>query len=313
MATADLGRLTEVPLRQVWEHEARDFSTWLFDNLDILNDQLNLDLSAIETEKNVGTFSLDLMAQDRDGSTVIIENQLEKTDHDHLGKLLTYLSNLEAKTAIWISSNPRPEHVTAINYLNEVVPEDTNFYLLKVQAYKIGDSHPAPLFSVAAGPSPELKEGGRIKKAIAGTDADRLEYFDQLLQKTNQVLKLFDGVSSQGYQNWIATGAGKAGLAWNYVLRNYDCRIEFWLQSSDSTTNKIRFEKLYERKSEIEAAYGEELDWDYKEDRKQHYIRSWCKIGGLKDKDRWDETQNDLVRRMKTLYEIVNPLIPQLL
>ena len=312
MATADLGRLTEVPLRQVWEHEAKDFSAWLFNNLDILNDQLSLELSAIETEKAVGTFSLDLMAQDRDGRTVIIENQLEKTDHDHLGKVLTYLSNLEAKTAIWISSNPRPEHITAINYLNEVVPEDTNFYLLKVQAFKIGDSHPAPLFSVVAGPSPELKEGGRIKKAIAGTDADRLEFFDQLLQRTNKTLRLFDGVSPQGYQNWIATGAGKAGLAWNYVLRSHDCRIEFWISGSDFAVNKVRFDFLFQHKSEIESAYGEELDWDFKEDRKQHYIRSWCKIGGLKDPDKWAEIQSDVVRRMKTLYETINPFIPQL-
>jgi hypothetical protein len=197
-----IGKLEPVPLRDVWAHEAKDFSSWLIENLDILNEQIGLDLVPIETEKTIGTFSADVLAEDGEGRPVIIENQLEKTDHDHLGKVITYLSNIEAKTAIWISSDPRPEHQNAINYLNEVVPEDTNFYLIKVQAFQINQSEPAPFFSVAAGPSPELRESGRIKKEIAGRDAERYEFFQQLLSKSNDKFNLFNGVSA-GYQNWL--------------------------------------------------------------------------------------------------------------
>ena len=307
-----IGKLEPVPLREVWSHEARDFSSWLYNNLDILNDQIGLKITPIETEKSVGTFSVDILAEDNEGRLVIIENQLEKTDHDHLGKILTYLSNLEAKTAIWVSSNPRPEHQNAINYLNEVVPDDTNFYLVKVEAFKINQSEPAPLFSIAAGPSPELKEGGKIKKEIAGNEAERFEFFNQLLDKSNQKIRLFDNVSAQGYQSWLGAGSGRSGISWNYVVRNSDSRVEMFFQSNDGNLNKSRFEFLQNLKAEIEEKFGGPLDWDYRANRKQHYIRSWCNIGGLKQRENWDEIQKDLVSKMKSMVDSIGPYIQQL-
>ena len=115
-----IGRLEKVDLRKVWFNEAKDFSKWLENNLDILSEQIGFDLSPIEREKSAGAFSVDIFPEGPTGDTVVIENQFEKTDHDHLGKVITYLSNLEAKTAIWITSEPRPEHITAINWLNEI-------------------------------------------------------------------------------------------------------------------------------------------------------------------------------------------------
>jgi len=111
-----VGRLEYVPLREIWKHEAYDFTTWLFENCDVLNEQLGLTISPIEKEKSVGPFNVDILGEDSAGRAVIIENQLTRTDHDHLGKLLTYMSNLDAKVAIWVSTDPRPEHVTAINF-----------------------------------------------------------------------------------------------------------------------------------------------------------------------------------------------------
>ena len=307
-----IGKLEPVPLREVWSHEARDFSSWLYNNLDILNDQIGLKITPIETEKSVGTFSVDILAEDNEGKLVIIENQLEKTDHDHLGKILTYLSNLEAKTAIWVTSNPRPEHQNAINYLNGVVPDDTNFYLVNVQAFKINESEPAPLFSIAAGPSTELKQGGKIKKEIAGNEAERLEFFRQLLDKSNQKIRLFDNVSAQGYQSWVGAGSGRSGISWNYVVRNSDSRVEMFFQSNDGNLNKSRFEFLQNLKAEIEEKFGGPLDWDYRANRKQHYIRSWCNIGGLKQRENWDEIQKDLVSKMKSMVDSIGPYIQQL-
>lgn len=109
-----IGRMDQVPLREVWKKEAKDFTSWLYENLEILGEELDLDLTADEKEKDIGSFSADITAEDSFGQKVLIENQLEKTDHDHLGKILTYVSNLDAKIAIWISSNPRPEHERAI-------------------------------------------------------------------------------------------------------------------------------------------------------------------------------------------------------
>lgn len=306
-----VGRLEPVPLRDVWAKEARDFTTWLSNNLDILSEYLGLELTALECEKSVGPFAVDLLAEDRDGFHVVIENQIERTDHDHLGKLITYLSNLDAKTAIWITSNPRPEHVRAIEYLNEVVPEDTNFYLVQIKAFKIGSSEPAPYFNIVAGPSKEVKSRGEIKKEFAEKDQKRLEFFRQLLELSNARTTLFKNVSPAGYQSWVNTGAGKAGLAWAFVARRNDARAELFLYS-DAETNLKRFRSLLAKKNEIETAFGEPLEWDLKENRKQHYIRSWAKIGGIENEDQWPAIQNDLVNRILRLEQALRPYLASL-
>jgi len=306
-----VGRLEPVPLRDVWAKEARDFTTWLSNNLDILSEYLSLELTAIETEKSVGPFAADILAEDRDGFHVVIENQIEKTDHDHLGKLITYLSNLDAKTAIWITSDPRPEHVRAIEYLNEVVPEDTNFFLIQIKAFKIGGSEPAPYFNVVAGPSIEVKSRGEIKKEFAEKDQRRLEFFRQLLELSNSRTPLFKNVSPAGYQSWVNAGAGKAGLAWDYVVRRHDARVDLFLWL-DAETNLKRFNILKAKKEEIESAFGEPLEWDCKENRIQHYIRSWTKIGGIEDEDQWPVIQNDLVDRMIRLEKALRPYLASL-
>jgi hypothetical protein len=126
MAADNISKLQRVPLREVWKHEAYDFTQWLQDNLDVLNGILNIDLVSAEREQAAGAFSVDLVAETDNGDTVVIENQLEKSNHDHLGKLITYFSALTAKIGIWIVSDPRPEHVGAIAWLNEAT--DAGFY-----------------------------------------------------------------------------------------------------------------------------------------------------------------------------------------
>ena len=109
-----IGRIQRVGLREVWSHEALDFTKWLEENVDVLVDATGLQLSGVEREQAVGAFSVDLIAEDEDGRPVVIENQLEKSNHDHLGKLLTYLVGIEARKAIWIVADPRPEHVGVV-------------------------------------------------------------------------------------------------------------------------------------------------------------------------------------------------------
>ena len=146
MSTPSIGKLERVPLRQVWEHEAYDFTQWLQENIDVLNTALDLNLVNVDREQAAGSFSIDLVAEDEGGGTVIIENQLEKSNHDHLGKLITYLTGMGAKAAVWIVSDPRPEHVAAIAWLNE--GSSAAFYMVKVEAVRIGDSPAAPLFTL---------------------------------------------------------------------------------------------------------------------------------------------------------------------
>ena len=125
-----IGKIKRVGLREVWKHEALDFTTWLEENIDVVSDIIDIELSNAEREASAGKFSVDLVAEDSSGNLVIIENQLEKSNHDHLGKVITYLTVLEAKIAIWIVSDPRPEHIRAISWLNE--SSSASFYLLKI-------------------------------------------------------------------------------------------------------------------------------------------------------------------------------------
>jgi len=306
-----IGKLEIVDLREIWKHEALDFTTWLFENCDILNEQLGLSLTPVEKEKSVGSFNVDILAEDANG-VVIIENQLEKTDHDHMGKLITYLSNLEARTAIWISTNPRPEHVTAINYLNEVIPEDTKFFLLKVQAFRIGESKPAPLFTVEAGPSIERTTVGKAKKEIAESENNRLLFFKSLLSKSNEKTTIFNSVSPVGYQSWVGTGLGKSGVVIYYVIKDRDARIDLTFSHSNGELNLKRYKYLENKKDEIERSFGEPLFWDFKEGRKQHYIKAIIKIGGIVDESKWDRIQDEMIDKLIRLEKSVRPYIKNL-
>ena len=146
-----IAKLEPVEIRELWKHEGRGFSAWLAENLDTLSEAVGLTLQNPIREKEVGRFSLDLLTETDGGTQVIIENQLDVTNHDHLGKVLTYLSNLEAKIAIWIAGDIREEHAEAIRWLNEFTPADTAFFLVKLSAFRINGSDPAPHFAVVAG------------------------------------------------------------------------------------------------------------------------------------------------------------------
>lgn len=299
-----ISKLIEVELREVWKNEASDFTKWLGNNLYYLKEQLGIELNLVEVEKSVGSFYVDILANDNSGHLAIIENQLEKTDHDHLGKVITYLTNLEAKTAIWISPNPRPEHVNVINYLNQISPEDIRFYLIKISAYKIDNSLPAPLFTIIAGPEDELRDIGKIKTDLSVKDKKRFEFFSQLLNYSNSKSKLFNNVSPVGYQNWVMTGAGKSGLSWVYSILSNKSIIHLYFGSPDAQKNKGRFQKLLNHKSDIENEFGNILEWDYKEDRQQHYIKT-ISNGGLNDEANWENIQKDMVERMIKLERVL--------
>jgi hypothetical protein len=197
MTENKVGKLQRVDLREVWKHEAHNFTQWLEHNADVLSASIKLPIRNVEREHAAGSFSIDLVAEDDTGGTIIIENQLEKSNHDHLGKLITYLTALEARTAIWIVSDPRPEHIAAIAWLNESTA--ANFYVVKVEAIRIDNSLPAPLFTVIVGPSIEAREAGLTKKNIAERFALRKRWWSELLTRAAKVSKLHAHISPREY------------------------------------------------------------------------------------------------------------------
>ena len=164
-------KITRVPLRDVWAHEAVNFTPWLVDNLDFLNDALPFDLIEPEREKAAGTSWVDIVAKDADGGIAVIENQLGTSDHDHLGKVLTYLAAYGAKRAIWIVREAREEHIQAINWLNELGPVD--FYLVRAEAVRIGEEIGAK-FELITGPSDPLRTVGDTKRRLVSRQSQPL-------------------------------------------------------------------------------------------------------------------------------------------
>ncbi|MFQ6115877.1 MAG: DUF4268 domain-containing protein, partial [bacterium] len=204
----DIGKIERLPLRNVWKHEARDFTRWLEENIEVLNDVLPFSISNAEREQSASTLNVDLLAEDEAGNPVVIEAQLERSDHDHLGKLLTYFTLIDARTAIWLVADPRSEHVTAITWLNESSPG--NFYLIKVEAVRIGESPPAPLMTVIVGPSEESKQVGQTKKELAERYKIRQRFWAKLLETARSRTKLHSNISPSQY-NWIGTASGVRG------------------------------------------------------------------------------------------------------
>lgn len=298
-----IGRMKKVPLKEVWKHEARDFTSWLEKNIEVLGEELDIDLTMIEREKDVGIFSADLLAEDQNGQKVIIENQLNKTDHDHLGKIITYISNLDAKIAIWISSNPRPEHVQAIDWLNETA-SDIKFYLVKIEAYKIDNSVPAPKFFIVSGPSKEAKKVGEEKQKTAKRHNLRFEFWQNLLEKSKKKTDLHSNISPNIY-SWIGTGAGRAGLGFNYAITYKLGQVELYIDRGQDSKeeNKNIFDQLYARKEEIEKEFAGKLDWERLDNRRACRIKKSFDYAGLEDKEKWDKLQDDMIDAMIRLEE----------
>lgn len=293
-----VGRIERVPLRDVWKKEAKDLTTWLYENLEVLGEELDMALTANEKEKKVGSFSADITAEDGSGRKVLIENQLGKTDHDHLGKILTYVTNLEAKTAIWISSDPRPEHETAIQWLNET-GSDVRFYLVKIEAYRIGNSEPAAKFTVITGPSEKTEIVGEEKKEFAERHKKRLEFWKTLLEKSKKKTSLHANISPAIYA-WIGAGSGKRGISYNYSVTYKYGQVELYIdRGKDSEEeNKKIFDQLYSQKNEIEEDFGDKLKWERLDDRRASRISKRFDYAGLNDKEKWDRLQDDMIDAM---------------
>jgi hypothetical protein len=293
-----VGRIERVPLREVWRKEAKDFTTWLYDNLEVLAEELDMDLTPDEKEKSVGSFSADIIAEDSSGQKVLIENQLEKTDHVHLGQILTYISNLDAKIAIWISSDPRPEHIRAIEWLNET-GSGIQFYVLKIEAYRIGNSEPAAKFTIVTGPSEKTEIVGDEKKEMAERHSLRYEFWKSLLEKSKEKTNLHSNISP-GIYSWIATGSGMRGLSFNYGVTYKYGQVELYIDRGKDcdTENKQIFDELHSHCTEIENDYGDKLRWERLDDRRASRISKRFDYAGLGDREMWSKLQEDMINAM---------------
>lgn len=296
----DVSRLEPVLLREVWPKEEKDFTPWLEKNIDVLTDALGIgSLSIVERESKMGSFEVDVLAEDSNSEKVIIENQFGKSDHDHLGKILTYLTGFEAKTAIWICEDPRPEHAKTINWLNETTPQDVSFYLVRLDAFKIGKSNPAPHFSIIASPSPMLKGIKGTIKELAERHLKRQQFWTGLLDKVNSKnIQLFANIKPSK-ETWIQTGSGKSGIHYSYVVLMHSARVELYIDVGKQDDNKRIFDQLFSQKSKIEDEFGKALDWQRLDDKRASRISAHVNQRfGLRNEDQWDKLQEAMIETM---------------
>lgn len=300
-----IGKLESVDLRELWKHEEYDFSTWLQNNIDALSKALDISILSVEREKMVGSFQVDLVGKDSDGNLVIIENQLEQTNHDHLGKLLTYLTNLGAKTAVWITSDPRPEHIKAIAWLNEETP--INFYLVSIAAYKIGDSIPAPLFTVIVSPSESDKEEQEEQEEKS---ALYKKFWEQLLARAKEKGVMLHSTCSRLGKHYIDVRLDK-GLYLVYVIWDTGAAVHLYISGKDRSDKQI-FDSFYSEREKIESDFGDTLDWDRRDTAKYSLIRYYIESGLEGGESNWPSLQDAMIDAMGRLSQALKPYIQAL-
>lgn len=259
----DLGKIKNVEVRNIWSHEEHDFTPWLADNLSYLDEALGIELELEQRETPVGDFSLDIFAKEvGTGAKVVIENQLESTDHDHLGKLITYAGGLNADYVIWISPEFRDEHCQALQWLNERASGKTKFFALKLEIIRIDDSKPAVQFKQVVVPNEwqRIVEASEIKGSEKG-ELYKLFYqplFDELREKHK-----FTNARAAQPQNWHSFSAGKTGYYYSvtFALSNR-ARVELYIDREDTEENKKIFDEFLQQKESIEKETGFALEWE---------------------------------------------------
>lgn len=301
-----LGKLEEVDIRKVWPHEQYDFSKWLAteENIRELGDALNLSLTDVETEKFVGNYRCDILCKDEiTGKMVLIENQLEPTNHDHLGKIITYASGLDAAVVVWIVASARDEHASAIEWLNKHTDDEISFFLMEVHAYKIGDSDPAPQFKIIEQPNDFVK----IVKAVSkNTDMNesqknRLEFWTQFNEVVDSKGKPFNKrkATTDHWYN-VAIGSSDASISIDLVNKEHKIRVSLWISD-----NKDIFDALLQKKDEIEEALGFALEWNRLDNKKASYICTYIKGLDFKKQDNYPmlmEQIIDQVLKMRNVF-----------
>ncbi|WP_428236546.1 DUF4268 domain-containing protein [Gracilimonas sp.] len=307
-----IDRITRVHLRDIWKHEAYDFTTWLQENIDILKEVIGLEIINPEVEQSTGSFNVDITAEDASGNIIVIENQLEKSDHDHLGKIITYLTSFEAKVAIWIVAEPRQEHINAISWLNESTEAD--FYLIKLEGIKIGESDPAPLMTKIVGPSEEAKSIGKTKQAKSERHKLRFRFWDGLLEHSKSKHNLFNSISPSHY-NWIGTSSGLRGVNYTYWLKKDSISLKLYIDRGKEADdeNLAIYNELLTKKDQIEQQFGEPLDWEEMEGSRSCVIKKDYEVGGWQTpEEEWDTIYEKVVDAMVRLEKATKPKIQKI-
>ena len=287
MVSYNFATLKKIDIRKVWKNEASDFTNWLaeLDNLQNLGDEIGVDIGLNQTEAPVGKFFVDILAKDENsGKHVVIENQLETTNHDHLGKIITYAAGFDASMVIWVVKEAREEHRKAIDWLNQYTDENVAFFLVKVEVWQIDDSPFAPKFEIISKPNDWAKtvKQSAVKGQISALKARQLEFwreFKNHAEENGTTLKL----QKPNPQHWfnISIGTQHAYITLTINSKENVIRTEFYIRN-----NMDLYSFLEKRKDKIHELLGEEVVWMGLPGKKASRVKIE-KSGSIDDDDEW--------------------------
>jgi hypothetical protein len=258
----NIGKLTKVDLREIWKNEEYDFSSWLAqeENLIQLSDEIGIPIGLLEKEAGCGKYSVDILGEEEGtGRKIIIENQLEKTNHDHLGKIITYAAGHNASIVIWIFKDITEEHRSAIDWLNENTGEDRLFFAIRIEAWRINNSDPAPKFEVICKPNEWAKVLKHISesKSLGATELKKLNFWTNLKSyAADKKITLFKQTPAPQHWYNISIGSSEAHIA--LTINTQEDRLGCEVYIND---NKPMFNALKSQQVNLEQQVGAKLEW----------------------------------------------------
>ncbi|GAB4243807.1 MAG: DUF4268 domain-containing protein [Thermoleophilia bacterium] len=289
---AKLGRLRKVDPRTVWANEARDFTPWLLENADLLAETLGIDLQINQSEHRVGSFSCDLVGRDlANDAVLIVENQLDSTDHNHLGQLLTYAAGTDAATIVWIARTFREEHRQALDWLNEQTGEGIHFFGIEVELVGVDDeARLAPLLNVVAEPNQWQKT---IRTAIKTGGSERAamyaEFWTRFLERLQESHPNWSRARKPPTANWLGMPSPIKGAVFSAAFTTGQrLRHELYIDTGDSETTLELFRSLEEHREALEGAYGRELTFEELPGKRACRIAEY-REGDVEQTDRHEE------------------------
>lgn len=324
MPVPDLGRLTKVEnIRSVWIDEARDFTPWLAqpDNMAVLADTIGIELEVTAQEKQVGPFRADILCRDQSSSTdqwVLIENQLEKTDHSHLGQILTYAAGLDAVTIVWVALTFTEEHRATLDWLNEITDDRFNFFGLEIELWRIGDSPVAPKFNIASKPNNWTKRERVASVGYTDNQQKRLEFWSRFRSLLEERKYSMSNIPKPNPQNWMSFSAGRSGFYVCPVLSSFDStknayggelRMELYLASENAKTHLMEVER---QKPDLEKQVGEAMTFYQKDSVKACRIYVVQPVKDIYDETKWKDYMDWLFDRLILFQKVFRPIVKNL-
>ena len=314
----DIGRLKAVAIRDLWPHEALDLTPWLAENPTVIGDCLGLNLTLEGTEVSVGSYSADLVFHDTDRRCrVVVENMYGSTDHDHIGKLITYAAGLDATHAVLLAEGFRPEHLSALSWLNEVSRSPFGFFGLVLEAWRIDGSRPAPHLRIELEPDEWSRS---VRDARTGPLSDRqarcLEFWGEIQRALQQLDSRWE-VGRRASKNPWMVFASRNRVGYNAAFYGQGSkrrlRAEVFIDARDADSTAVIYTDLHSQREAIEQRLGYGLDWEPQvHGRSARISISYSKFVSEDAAAEWPEAQQWLVQALSELRDVFDPVLEQM-